>query len=141
MINLIGTLGGAIVGGISNYFNTKQEIKKVKVEAEKKVIVAEAEAKITRMMRESEQDFGLDKLSVQDMRTSWKDELVLLIFLIPLVLSFVPEYQHYVEEGFKALEKAPDWYMAILIGMIVVIYGMRGLLRKLLEFMLTKGRK
>ena len=34
---------------------------------------------------------------------------------------------------FASLALVPDWYMYILVGMITVIYGMRGLLKMLLQ--------
>ena len=38
------------------------------------------------------------------------------------------------KKGFEVLKtSAPDWYVYLLIGMIVVIYGMRGLFIKFLE--------
>lgn len=138
MLGLIATLGGAIVDQVGGYFKTKQEIKKVKTEAQKEVIVAEAKAKVARLQRESEQDYNLDMEAMKDMRKSWKDELILIIFLIPLVLSFIPYTQGFVFEGFKALEQTPDWYRYILIGMIVVIYGMRGLLKYVLKLFISK---
>jgi hypothetical protein len=133
MLGLITSLGGSIIDGVSGYFKTKQEIKKVKVEAEKKILVAEAEAKVARLAKEAEQDFDLDKIAMQNMEKSWKDELILVIFMIPLVMSFIPGMQEHVEAGFKALEGTPEWYQYIIIGMIVVIYGMRGLLKKVLD--------
>lgn len=126
-------IGSAIVSGVSDYFKGKQEINKTKLEGDIKVLVAEAEAKVRRLEKESEQDYDLDKLATQNMEKSWKDELILIIFLAPVVMCFIPEYQVYVTNGFASLALAPDWYMGILVGMIVVIYGMRGLLKMALQ--------
>ena len=127
------TLGSSIITGISDYFKGKQEISKVQLEADKKIILAEAEAKAKRLDRESEQDYDLDKIAMQNMEKTWKDELILVIFMIPLVMSFIPTYQEYVTAGFASLALVPDWYMYILVGMITVIYGMRGMLKMLLQ--------
>ena len=48
-------------------------------------------------------------------------------------MCFIPEYHVYVTNGFASLALVPDWYMGILVGMIVVIYGMRGLLKMALQ--------
>lgn len=138
MISGILGIGSAIVGGISDYFKGKQEINKTKLEGDIKVLIAEAEAKVRKLERESEQDYDLDKIATQNMEKSWKDELILLIWLVPVVLSFIPEYQHIVAAGFAALELVPDWYMGILVGMIVVIYGMRGLLKMVVQIIGNK---
>ena len=127
------SIGSAIISGVSDYFKGKQEINKTKLEGDIKVLVAEAEAKVRRLEKESEQDYDLDKLATQNMEKSWKDELILIIFLTPVVMCFIPEYQVYVTNGFASLALVPDWYMGILVGMIVVIYGMRGLLKMVIQ--------
>lgn len=131
----IFSLGSSIITGISDYFKGKQEISKVQLEADKKIIMAEAEAKAKRLERESEQDYDLDKIAMQNMEKSWKDEAILVIFLTPLVLCFIPDYSPFVTAGFASLALVPDWYMYILVGIITVIYGMRGLLKNLLQLL------
>ena len=133
MVGGIVTLGSAIISGISGYFKDKHEIKKVQVEADKLLIMAEAESKAKRLERESEQDYDLDKIAMIAMDKSWKDELILLIWLTPVVMCFIPEYHVYVTNGFASLALVPDWYMYILVGMITVIYGMRGMLKMALQ--------
>ena len=126
-------LGTSIIGGITDYFKGKQEINKAQLEADIKLIIAEAESKAKRLEREAEMDYDLDKIAMQNMNKTWKDELILVIFMIPLVMSFLPAYQEYVTAGFASLALVPDWYMYILVGMITVIYGMRGLLKMFLQ--------
>lgn len=133
MLGIIGSLGSAIITGVSDYFKGKQEIKKVELEADKMLIMAEAQSKADRLKREAEMDYDLDKIAMQNMEKTWKDELILLIWLTPVVMCFIPEYHVYVTNGFASLALVPDWYMGILVGMIVVIYGMRGLLKMVLQ--------
>ena len=133
MVGGLVTLGSAIVNGISGYFKDKNEIKKVQVEADKLLIMAEAESKAKRLEREAEMDYDLDRIAMQNMDKSWKDELILLIWLTPVIMCFIPEYHVYVTNGFASLALVPDWYMYILVGMVTVIYGMRGLLRMMIE--------
>ena len=133
MVGGLITLGSAIVSGISGYFKDKSEIKKVQVEADKLLIMAEAESKAKRLEREAEMDYDLDRIAMQNMDRSWKDELILLIWLTPVVMSFIPVLQPYVVEGFASLALVPDWYMYILVGLVTVIYGMRGMLKMVLQ--------
>ena len=133
MLSIIGSIGSAIISGVSDYFKGKQEISKTKLEGDIKVLIAEAEAKVKRLERESEQDYDLDRLATENMEKSWKDELILLIWLTPVAMCFIPEYHVYVTNGFASLALVPDWYMGILVGMVVVIYGMRGLLKMVLQ--------
>lgn len=133
MLSIIGSIGSAIISGVSDYFKGKQEISKTKLEGDIKVLIAEAEAKVKRLERESEQDYDLDRLATENMEKSWKDELILLIWLTPVAMCFIPDYHVYVTNGFASLALVPDWYMGILVGMVVVIYGMRGLLKMVLQ--------
>ena len=138
MLGGLVTLGSAIVSGISGYFKDKNEIKKVQVEADKLLIMAEAESKAKRLEREAEINYDLDKLSMIAMDKSWKDEFLLILFSIPIAMCFFPEYRQYVEDGFKTLNIIPEWFMYIYVAMIVVIYGLRGLLRMFLQLMIDK---
>ena len=138
MIGGLVTLGSAIVSGISGYFKDRNEIKKVQVEADKLLIMAEAESKAKRLEREAEMDYDLDRIAMQNMDKTWKDELILLIWLTPVIMSFIPEYQEFVVNGFATLALVPDWYMYLLVGMVVVIYGMRGLLKTVLQIIGNK---
>jgi hypothetical protein len=119
----------SVVGGVSDYFKGKQELKKVKLEADKKVMIARAEAEVTRMLRQAEQDYDLDRQAMMNMNNSWKDEFILLIFSLPIIFSFFPQTKSHVDEGFNALEGIPDWFMYLFVGIVVSIYGLRSLLR------------
>ena len=134
-MGIFATLGTAIISGITGYFKDKNEIKKVEVEAEKMLVLAKAEAEANKMKRESEQDYDLDKIAMMAMEKSWKDEFLLILFSIPIAMCFLPEYRQYVEDGFKTLNIIPEWFMYIYVAMIVVIYGMRGMLKLVLQIM------
>ena len=138
MLGIIGSLGSAIITGVSDYFKGKNEIKKVQVEADKLLIKAEAESKAKRLEREAEMDYDLDRIAMQNMDKTWKDEVILIIWLTPVIMSFIPEWQPYVVAGFASLALVPDWYMYILIGIVTVIYGMRGLLKMSLQIIGSK---
>jgi len=138
MISIIGSLVGSAITGISDWSKGKQELKKVQLEADKTVIMAEAEAKLAvskakvRMAESAQsQDYNLDKIAMENMDKSYKDEYLLGLFSIPMILAFI--YPDVVAKGFTAIEGMPDWYQYSFLGMVVVIYGLRGLLTKLVE--------
>mgnify|MGYP000111195546 FL=1 len=55
----------------------------------------------------------------QGTQTSWKDEYLVLLFSVPLILCFTGEWgRTAVAEGFTALEAMPEWYQYTL-GVIV----------------------
>ena len=59
-------------------------------------------------------------------KDSWKDEYILLLWSIPLVLSFTgDDGVDVVMRGFEALEKAPNWYTMSLGIIVAASYGVR----------------
>jgi len=148
MPTIIGSLLGGVVNGVSNYFKGKQELKKVRLESEKKMIEAKANAEIAIseariQMAKSGQanDYNLDIIAMKNMEKSYKDEFILIVFLAPMIMAFIPGYDVISLAGFKVISQMPEWYRYIIIGMVVVIYGMRGMLKDLINKKLTLGRK
>ena len=130
----------SIISGVSRlvtgYQTNKSKKNEQKFELERldhEARVGSANAVLELAKQGKMQDFNLDKIAMQNMKSSLKDELVLIIFLMPLVLAFIPSMAVHVERGFKVISEMPQWYVAIIIGMVVVIYGMRGLLRAYLD--------
>jgi hypothetical protein len=124
----------------STYMQGKQDEAKAKAEANIVGIQAEADIKKAKALSATKlaetgqaQNFDLDRIAMEQMGKSWKDELILVIFLAPIVLAFIPGMDIYALAGFEVIAKMPDWYQYILMGMIIVIYGMRGMLEKFLD--------
>ena len=135
-LDIIGNLAKGVVDGVSEHFKAKQEIKKVELESKKKLLEMEAKAKIATQQAKidmlkstQDNDFKLDLMATENMKTSYKDELILVIFMTPLVLAFIPDMQGYVMAGFQLMEFIPDFWIYLVIGQVVVIMGMRGMLR------------
>lgn len=84
------------------------------------------------------QDYDLDRIAMEQMGKSWKDEAVLIIFLAPMVMAFIPGMDTYALAGFEVVAKMPEWYQYVIIGMIVVIYGMRGMVKSIIDKKLNK---
>lgn len=136
---MIPFLGPLIdLGG--TYLKGKQDEAKAKAEAAIVGIQAEADIKKAKALSATKlaeagqaQNYDLDKMAMEQMAKSWKDELILVIFLAPMVMAFIPGMDGYALAGFEVIAKMPEWYQYIIIGMVVVIYGMRGMLEKLLD--------
>ena len=124
MLPIIGTL--VEIGG--KWLDNKQKVAQAKADAEVVVIQAKAE----RQSKSEDQNYDLDRLAMENMQKSWKDELILLVFLVPMVMSFIPSLSQYALAGFGVISQMPEWYRYIIIGMVVVIYGLRGLLEKII---------
>ncbi len=86
----------------------------------------------TRMAESGQaQDFDLDKIAMEQMAKSWKDEFLLIVFLTPMIMAFIPSLAPYSLNGFEIIDKMPEWYRYIIIGMVIVIYGLRGMVKQL----------
>jgi len=72
-----------------------------------------------------------DREAQQQMKTSWKDEYLLILFSIPLIGAFMPWMQPYILEGFRTLAQMPDWYMWLIVGMVCATFGLRWMFRKI----------
>ncbi len=63
---------------------------------------------------------------LEQIRSSgWKDEWVMIILSIPLILVFIPISQPYVLGGFRALEQTPSWYQWLILLIFTAVYGIR----------------
>ena len=113
---------GTIISGVTTYFTNRQEMSKEKQKSKLELLKAETNAKIKRLETQKEQDYSLDKIAMQDMKNSYLDEVLLIAFLYPV-------FQSYSNSGFSGLDNVPVWYLSLVVGMVVVKYGMRGMLR------------
>lgn len=85
--------------------------------AKTKIAKAEAEAEIMKVAATSEANW--EKVMAQGSVNSWKDEWLVILFSIPLILSFCGEWgRDIVADGFAALDTMPQWYQYSL-GVIV----------------------
>lgn len=71
-----------------------------------------------------------DTNAQQDMKTSWKDEYLTILFSVPLILAFIPATQESILKGFETLNKTPDWYMMLVMGIVAAVFGLRWLISR-----------
>ena len=133
VISSLLSLGSTWLDGKNKQAQATVEAKLVEIKAEADIKLAKATA-ITKMAEAGQaQNYDLDRLAMENMSKSWKDELILVIFLAPMIMAFIPSLKDAALAGFGVIALMPDWYRYIIIGMVVVIYGLRGLLEKVLE--------
>ena len=71
-----------------------------------------------------------DTNAQMDMKTSWKDEYLTILFSAPLILAFFPQTQDAVLKGFETLAKTPEWYMMLVMGIVAGVFGLRWLISR-----------
>ena len=115
LIPIVGNLAGSWLQG-------KADEKKATSEA--KVAKAKAEAEVMKVAATHEA--GWEKIMAQGSQQSLKDEWLVALFSIPLILSFCGEWgRTIVAEGFAALETMPDWYQYTLGVIVAASFGVR----------------
>ena len=90
-----------------------------------KVAKAQAEAKVMEVAATHEA--GWEKIMAQGSVHSLKDEYLVILFSIPLILAFCGDWgRDVVEQGFAALETMPEWYQYSLGAIIASTFAIRG---------------
>jgi len=93
---------------------------------EGKTAVQKSEAQIR--MKEATGDIDWDLAAIRATQGSWKDEWILILFSIPLILAFTGDTgRQMVADGFLALEGMPQWYQLSLGGIVSASIGMKGI--------------
>ena len=109
----------AFIGPIANLAGSWLQGKADETAAEAKLKLTEAETKSKILLSEKTSVADWERIMAQGTQNSWKDEYLVLLLSIPLVLSFCGQFgRSAVADGFAALEAMPDWYQYTL-GVIV----------------------
>ena len=96
-----------------------------KAKAEQKV--TEIKAKPSLMEKQIKGEVDWDFEAIKNTQDSWKDEWLVLLFSIPLILSFCGDWgRDIVFNGFQALSQAPDWYKYTLGVIVSASFGIKG---------------
>jgi len=90
-----------------------------------KVAKAVAEAEVMKVAATHEA--GWEKIMAQGSQDSWKDEAWTILFIIIIAMCFIPFTQPYVENGFEALSRTPDWFQWAMYASIGASFGIRGI--------------
>lgn len=115
----------ALIGPVADLASTwlKGSVEKTKANAEAKVAKAKAEATIMEKKATGEIDWDLEM--ARGSQSSWKDEWLVILFSIPLILAFIPGMEEVVANGFLQLEMMPEWYQYSLGVIVAASFGVR----------------
>lgn len=138
IIDGLAKLGSTWLEGRNAVAKAETEAKMVEIQANADIHKAKA-LSATRMAEAGQaQDYDLDRIAMEQMSSSWKDEILMIIFLVPMVMAFVPGMESYALAGFGVISKMPEWYQYVIIGMVVVVYGMRGMVKVMIDKRIPK---
>lgn len=107
---------GVVADGVQGFVKTKQakaEQKLTKIKAETKLMEDQIAGKV-----------AWEQSAVDQMKGSWKDEVSLIVLLLPAVLVFTP-FQEHIHKGFIALQDLPSYYHNLLYIAISASFGIK----------------
>ena len=116
----------AILGPIASLAGSWLDAKTTKQAAEAKLKLTEAEAKAKILLSEKTSVADWERIMAEGTQNSWKDEVVTVIVLIPVVLCFVPGFEDVVKTGFERLNELPEWYQYLVYVVCLAAVGIRG---------------
>ena len=111
---LLGVAGDAVKGFVQTK-KAKAELKLTEVQAATKLKQDQIAGRV-----------AWEASAVDQMKGSWKDELILIVLLAPACLVFVPGMTEHVERGFIALQQLPDYYKHLLYIACSASFGIKG---------------
>jgi len=118
-----------IFGLVKSMANGWLKRRATKIEHKVKMAEMKLALKESRLETQLKSDVLIDKINTETMATSWKDEFILILFSIPVIMCFIPGLDVYVVAGFEALKQTPVWFQVIYVVMCLTIYGHRKLAR------------
>ena len=120
---IIATLTGQTVEAVLNYKSAKMQLKADIVLEKLRGKAAYERAKSERAVISEGRDAEWESQSIAN--SGWKDEWVIIIMSIPMILSFIPWTQPFVVQGFVALDATPLWYRTTVMTIYLATFGIR----------------
>ena len=99
------------------------KVEQTKAKATANVARAKAEATIMEKKATGEIDWDIEM--ARSSASSWKEEWLVILFSIPLILAFIPGMEDVVRNGFEQLNKMPEWYQYSLGVIVAASFGVR----------------
>ena len=115
----------ALIGPISNIASTWLEGKVEEKKAQSATKVAKAQAEAVVMQKKATGEIDWDLEAIRGASSSWKDEWLVILFSVPLILAFIPGMEGVVARGFEQLQAMPEWYQYSLGVIVAASFGVR----------------
>ena len=98
-------------------------VEKSKAKTHAEVALKNAEAIVYEKKATADIDWDLEAFKASN--NSWKDEWLVILFSIPMIMAFIPGLEGVVARGFEQLDMMPDWYQYSLGVIIAASFGIR----------------
>jgi len=114
LIKPLLSVAGSVVTGFVETKKAKAELAVTEIKAKTKLKEDQIAGKV-----------AWEASAVDQMKGSWKDEVSLVVLLLPAVLVFTP-WQEHIHKGFLALQDLPSYYHNLLYIAISASFGIKG---------------
>lgn len=131
---LFGGIAGPVVSAVSGFVERRQTRKAQQDEFQHEVHLAKLENVRAGKIAEAEWNNN----SIQ--KAGWRPGFLTILLSIPMVLVFIPFMVPYVENGFSALEKTPEWYRILIGVMVSSAFGVKKLSDYFMDKKYTIGK-
>ena len=124
---------GGLVKPISDAYSARQQRKTIlgKAKLDRDVARFEAEANAYREGRAQTHEY--DMTALKNMKTTWKDEFIMIIWFTPIIMLFFPGLQGYALKGFQNMALVPYGYWMVIFGIVAATFGLKWLFQKRVE--------
>ena len=115
---LVGPIANMVGDAVKGFVETKKakaDLKLTEIKAQKTLKEQQIAGKIS-----------WEATAVDQMKGSWKDELILICLLVPAVAVFIPGWTPHIKAGFEALHSLPDYYKHLLYIACSASFGIKG---------------
>ena len=115
---LVGPIANMVGDAVKGFVETKKakaDLKLTEIKAQKTLKEQQIAGKIS-----------WEATAVDQMKGSWKDELILICLLVPAVAVFIPGWTPHIKAGFEALHSLPDYYKHLLYIACSSSFGIKG---------------
>jgi hypothetical protein len=114
-----------LIGPLANLAGSWMDGKVEQTKAKAIANVAKAKAEATIMEKKATGEIDWDIEMARSSSSSWKDEWLVILFSIPLILAFIPGMEGIVQNGFDQLNRMPEWYQYSLGVIVAASFGVR----------------
>jgi len=129
MWSAVSGIVSGVIGPFVGYFQRKAEIRLAEHQARLAIVVAQGERQATLAMAGLAADQQWEASMAEQAATGYKDEYVLALLSVPLIMCFVRTQSFdgpgIVADGFAALSGTPAWYQGIVVAVLLATYGIR----------------
>ncbi len=124
--------------------NSRDKLKELKQQNEFAILEAQTKANVDRILSNTDSDNQIDLITAQQKDTTFKDEVITYLFLIPVFIATLTPFiiafkeNNYtnlsddIRVSYENLNKLPDWYKYILGAIVIDVLGFRSFARKII---------